>query len=347
MSSDLQTRPRRDFGDLAKLADAYSQADREEGSGLVHLADLEAADRALVTSGGSLAPFGRSLTPSAPPEEARTERARGNAWRRRAALAGVAVFVAGALGGSVGSTMIRAITTGSRLASPSAPIQSAPSNPRTPNVEETTSLKLPLAVGAVNPPDAPAALSPPLAAGAPEALATPSAAPPKAVTRLSGPSPSSARASSADSLRRSEEGPPKEKLLPDATSVKPPPSTQSLGEQMEEAVASRAPAVGTSSNEGIAPSNPDGVAPMYPSLGAINSALGRALMEAQACVEGDEPISHARVRFNSTGVVEAVTVTGWAAGKPAESCVRDALMKPRVAPFLQASYVVPVTIRSN
>ena len=87
--------------------------------------------------------------------------------------------------------------------------------------------------------------------------------------------------------------------------------------------------------------------PVSPSQGAINSALGEARREAQACIEEDAAISHATVRFNSSGSVEAVTVSGWAAGKPAEACVRNALLKPRVEPFLQPSYVVTVTIRSN
>jgi hypothetical protein len=107
------------------------------------------------------------------------------------------------------------------------------------------------------------------------------------------------------------------------------------------------------SDENAPPSDPNPVArtdmsvPVAPSQGAINSALGPARREAQACIEEDAALSHATVKFNSTGSVEAVAVSGWAAGKPAEACVRNALLKPRVEPFLQPSYVVTVTIRSN
>jgi hypothetical protein len=100
-----------------------------------------------------------------------------------------------------------------------------------------------------------------------------------------------------------------------------------------------------SERNGVAPVDPS--LPLSPSQGAIHSALGPARREAQACIEEDAGISHATVRFNSTGAVEAVTVSGWAAGRPAEACVRAALLKPHVEPFLQPSYVVTVTIRSN
>jgi hypothetical protein len=120
-----------------------------------------------------------------------------------------------------------------------------------------------------------------------------------------------------------------------------------LADEIRQAAGGDAPPAEASTPEGAAPSNPGGVVPEYPSLGAINSALGRSLREAQTCVTGDVPISRATVRFGSTGKVEAVSVRGWAAGKPAEGCIRQALTKPRVAPFVQPSYVFPVTIRSN
>jgi hypothetical protein len=122
---------------------------------------------------------------------------------------------------------------------------------------------------------------------------------------------------------------------------------------MKAAVGNAPAAPPAASNETARPSDRNGVAPGDPSLplspsqGAINSALGQARREAQACIEEDAGISHASVRFNSTGAVESVTVSGWAAGRPAEACVRAALLKPRVEPFLQPTYVVTVTIRSN
>ncbi len=47
MNFDPEAIPRRNFGDLAKLANAPSptaRRERDEGSGLIHLAALEAAE---------------------------------------------------------------------------------------------------------------------------------------------------------------------------------------------------------------------------------------------------------------------------------------------------------------
>ena len=87
--------------------------------------------------------------------------------------------------------------------------------------------------------------------------------------------------------------------------------------------------------------------PFRPSQGAINGALGIALPSARACLEPDSPMSRATITFRSDGAVSDVVVEGWAAGKPAEACIRTALGKARVAPFAQPTYSVPATIRSN
>jgi len=87
--------------------------------------------------------------------------------------------------------------------------------------------------------------------------------------------------------------------------------------------------------------------PFRPSQGAVNGALGIALPSARACLETDSPISRATITFRSDGAVSEVVVEGWAAGKPAEACIRAALGKARVPPFAQPMYSVPATIRSN
>ena len=68
---------------------------------------------------------------------------------------------------------------------------------------------------------------------------------------------------------------------------------------------------------------------------------------AKACLNGDEPLSRATVTFQSDGTVKSVNVTGFAAGKPQEACIKAALSKATVSPFAEATYPVPVTIRSN
>src|ERR1700722_14715164 len=122
MSSRSETRPRRNFGDLAKIADAPAstpETDREEGSGVVHLAALAVSERATVPVS--------SLSPLELPAEAAPRRR----FRWRATLAGIGVFAAlvvGALLGSLGTTEIRAALGGSERRLPSLPTPSAESD---------------------------------------------------------------------------------------------------------------------------------------------------------------------------------------------------------------------------
>jgi hypothetical protein len=328
MNFDPEAIPRRNFGDLAKLANAPSptaRAEGDEGSGLIHLGTLEAAEGS--TSSSSEHPVVRVA--EVPREVSRP---------RSVVTAGtlLGVLVIGALLGSMGSTLIRWTAAASRAVRPPAP--QTVSNVNAPRqTSEVESLKLPLASGNVEGSETAAVVAPQPVTGRTEDRSL-----------AQDPPPPSARASSTASTSPAQAAHGERPAGPPPQTGKAARSEKSLGEQIEEAAGSdQAPSPGASSPEDTVPTNPDGVVPVYPSLGAIHSALGRALQEAQACVEGDVPISHARVTFNSTGTVQEVSVTGWAAGKPAEACVRDALTKPRVAPFLQPTYAVPVTIRSN
>jgi len=84
-----------------------------------------------------------------------------------------------------------------------------------------------------------------------------------------------------------------------------------------------------------------------PSQGQVSGAIGSVMPAAKACLNGDEPLSRATVTFQSDGTVKSVNVTGFAAGKPQEACIKAALSKATVSPFAEATYPVPVTIRSN
>jgi hypothetical protein len=77
----------------------------------------------------------------------------------------------------------------------------------------------------------------------------------------------------------------------------------------------------------------------------VQAAVGSVLGNARVCVAGDREASRARVVFGSSGSVSQVTVTGPAAGTPAETCIKAALSKARVAPFQKANYSVDTTIR--
>lgn len=137
---------------------------------------------------------------------------------------------------------------------------------------------------------------------------------------------------------------------PTTAPVTPQPGAPpgALGDAVQHAVGGgNAPAA---TAEATAPSGPQfapGSVPEKPSQGAVTSALSRALPDARNCLSSDDPVSKANVSFSSAGSVTAVVVTGSAAGKPAEQCIKTALMKASVPPFAQASYSANVTVRPN
>jgi hypothetical protein len=90
--------------------------------------------------------------------------------------------------------------------------------------------------------------------------------------------------------------------------------------------------------------------PRRPSVGAIQGALGAALPSARACLEAGDPPYHVTVTFQSNGNVQGVSFqnaggAGHAAESAAEACVRAALGKAQVAPFAEATYAAPLTVR--
>ncbi len=90
-----------------------------------------------------------------------------------------------------------------------------------------------------------------------------------------------------------------------------------------------------------------GNVPTKPSQGAVTGAIGAVLPGARACLGPDDPVSRAAVVFSSAGTVQNVNVSGAAVGKPAEACIKGALMKAKVAPFAEPSYTANITIRHN
>jgi hypothetical protein len=85
--------------------------------------------------------------------------------------------------------------------------------------------------------------------------------------------------------------------------------------------------------------------PPQPSLGAVQAAVGSVMTGARSCLAGQDSGSKATVKFGATGRVISVVLSGPAAGTPAESCVRSALMGARVPPFSEPSFAASLTIR--
>lgn len=115
-----------------------------------------------------------------------------------------------------------------------------------------------------------------------------------------------------------------------------------LGAAMRQAAG---PGAAAATDKPTGPQFAAGSVPQKPSQGAITGAIGSVLGGARQCVGEDDPISRATVTFASAGNVTSVSVSGGAAGKPAEACIKAALSKAHVAPFAEATYSAPVTIR--
>lgn len=88
-----------------------------------------------------------------------------------------------------------------------------------------------------------------------------------------------------------------------------------------------------------------GTVPQKPSQGAVTGAIGAVLGGARACLGPDDPVSRAAITFTSAGTVQNVNVSGGAAGKPAEACIKAALGKAKVAPFAEPTYTANITVR--
>ncbi|AKV04740.1 alginate regulatory protein AlgP [Labilithrix luteola] len=116
-----------------------------------------------------------------------------------------------------------------------------------------------------------------------------------------------------------------------------------LGDEMRKAVGDKGEAAPAAAAAG--PQFAAGSVPQKPSQGAITGAIGAVLPEARGCLGPDDPISKATITFASGGNAQSVKVSGGAAGKPAEACITAALMKAKVAPFAEATYTAPVTVR--
>jgi hypothetical protein len=85
--------------------------------------------------------------------------------------------------------------------------------------------------------------------------------------------------------------------------------------------------------------------PDRPPTGKVTAAVGAVMGGAKACVAGADEASRATITFGSDGSVKSVSVSGWAAGKPAASCIQSALKGANVGPFSQPTFVFGVSIR--
>jgi hypothetical protein len=181
----------------------------------------------------------------------------------------------------------------------------------------------------------------------------PSSLPPSAASR---PAHAGSGGAVAQAARPVEPGPQKSVSV----TGKPPnpaliakniPTNPSQAGSFDNALRQAAGPTDTPTSGGAAPaSGPQfdpGSVPQKPSAGAIAGGIGNVMGEARACLGLDDPVSYASITFESGGSVSGVAVSGFAAGKPAEACIKAALGKAKVPPFAQPSYTQKVTVRPN
>jgi hypothetical protein len=95
----------------------------------------------------------------------------------------------------------------------------------------------------------------------------------------------------------------------------------------------------------LKPAVSSGGLPDRPSAGAVQAAVGSVLGAARSCLAGQLEPSSARVVFASDGSVQAVQVSGPAAGTPAGSCIESAFKKARVQPFAAPTFSFGTKVR--
>jgi len=181
---------------------------------------------------------------------------------------------------------------------------------------------------------------------APEATVDPNALPAvaaaKPVAKGGAPAPVAVAAAAPAKPTKEESAKLSAKDLP----TTPAGPGGDLGAAMGKAVgADGKPVDATPAAGSTGPQFAAGTVPQKPSQGAVTGAIGAVLPGARACLGPDDPVSRATITFTSAGSVQSVNVSGGAAGKPAEGCIKAALSKAKVAPFAEATYTAPITIR--
>ena len=319
--------------DLAKLAEmkpAPEPKEKEENSGVVHLAALAASEGQNVDGTplqAAEAPAAAIASPTKATEKTGSNRP---SWLMVGGLVATAAVVALFFGMQHPGT--EAPSAQVTVVAPAMPASPTPTNAATATATPTAT--------ATNKDPLDKAIDPSTLPPADTSIAAGGARPtsPAAVAAAAPPKPAPAAAASAATN-------------PEVAANAPPPAPAGTAVNLESAMQQAAGPQSTLSTPTAAPTEAPAAAPtsvtLKPSQGAINGALGAALPGARACLGPDDPISRASVTFQSDGTVQSVSVTGGAAGKPAEACIRSALMRAKVPPFATPTFTAPATIRPN
>jgi hypothetical protein len=173
-----------------------------------------------------------------------------------------------------------------------------------------------------------------------KAVVASTASPPAAAT---GPSPGAA-AIAAAMAAEAPAAAPTAAPAPVAAPVPATPEPTGLAGAIKKAVGPQEPAPAPEKAEVTKAAPVRGDIPELPAQGAISGALGSPRTAARNCLAGQEGPSRATIVFASSGNVQSVTVTGPAAGTPAEACVKAAMSKTVVGAFKHPTFSVSTTI---
>jgi hypothetical protein len=81
---------------------------------------------------------------------------------------------------------------------------------------------------------------------------------------------------------------------------------------------------------------------VHPSPGAVVGAISGVLPAARACLEADDPVRVAALTFRADGTVASVDIEG---ARPKDGCVKSALTKAHIDPFVDDTFTTRVTVR--
>lgn len=151
--------------------------------------------------------------------------------------------------------------------------------------------------------------------------------------------PTSARVNGAVAKAQADDEPaPAATLTEAALAPSGASAAGDLGDAMRGAVGAREQA----KSDGTETTSGPNASQVRPSPGAVVGALGSVLPAARACLGPDDPVRSGLVVFKSDGTVARVELRG---SKPEDECVRSALAKAKVAPFVDDTFSTRVTVR--
>jgi hypothetical protein len=312
--------------DLAKLAEmkpAREPKEKEENSGVVHLAALAASEGQNVDGTPLQAAEAPAAAIASAPKGPQKTGSNRPSWLMVGGL--VAAAAVGALFFGMQHPGTEAPQAQVTVVAPAMPATPTPTNAATATATATAPNKDPL-----------------------DKAVDPSTLPPADTSVAAGARPSSPAAVAAAAAKPAPAAAASAAANPEVAANAPPPApagSVNLESAMQQAAGPQSSFATPTATE--APAAAPTSVTLKPSQGAIQGALGAALPAARACLGPDDPISRASVTFQSDGTVQSVTVTGGAAGKPAEACIRSALMRAKVPPFATPTFTAPATIRPN